>query len=353
MQKYLLRTKKLDKVIEYITNAVIPLKDGERAPGIRAIMQETQAGRRTVMHAIDQLSKDGVIKVEPKRGIFKKVPQENNDEIRLLHWGAVISDKKGFMGALLDELSLAAASNNRKIIMENISNKSALEVVEELKCNCISNCIIVGAMNYEYGKVLSAQMNNVLELLPRHSLSTCVSIIDSPLMTSMQLEYLFNLGYTRIGYIHCCGIDISRYPIQVVRLMEFYRIMAEKGLPVNKQWVFQCTENCSNIEEGIEQIFASLQAPQVLIVPGYSLKYLYPALKKKGLKIGKDIAIFSCDETDEEFVPEITHITNNPREIGRICWNMFSQMIKGEKVDSCYTDLRIKIGKTVPTIKEL
>ena len=76
MQKYLLRTKKLDKVIEYITNAVIPLKDGERAPGIRAIMQETQAGRRTVMHAIDQLSKDGVIKVEPKRGIFKRSPKK-------------------------------------------------------------------------------------------------------------------------------------------------------------------------------------------------------------------------------------------------------------------------------------
>lgn len=353
MQKHLLRTKKLDKVIEYITNAIIPLKSGERMFGIRAIMQETGAGRRTVMHALDKLSKDKVIKVEPKRGIFKRIPNINNDEIRLLHWGAVVSDKKGFMGAMLDELSLEAAKDNKTILMENISSKSALEVLEELSQDNIQNCILVSAMNHEYGKVLSQKMNHCLELLPRHSMLSCVSVIDSPQMTQMQLDYLFNLGYTRIGYIHFCGTDISRYPVQVIRLMEFYRIMAEKGLYVDKKWVFQCDEVFSNIEQGIEQIFSSLQIPQALIVPGSSLKYLYPVCRKAGIKIGKDIAIFSCDETDEELVPEITHITNNPREIGRICWNMFSQMIKGEKVDSCYTDLRIKIGKTVPTIKEL
>ena len=352
MQNYSIRTKKLNNVVEYITNAVLPLKPGERTLGIRAIMKETGAGRRTVMHALDKLILDGIIKVEPKRGIFKRISDKKSEEIRLLHWGVGFWDKVGFMGSLIDELSTLATKDKRTIVMENISNRSTGEVVDELIKDGIDNCIILGAMNHEYGKVLSNIMSNCLELLPRHTMSTCVTLMDSPIMTKMQCDYLINLGYTRIGYIHICGTDISRYPIQVVRLMEYYRIMAEKRLFVDPKWVFQCDGNCSNIDEAIEQIFSAMQVPQVLIVPGYSLKYLYPTCKKAGIKIGKDIAIFSCDESDEEFVPEVTHITNNPREIGRVCWNMFSKLCNGETVESCYTDLRIKIGKTVPRIKD-
>ena len=48
-----IRSQKLQKVTEYLHNALFKLTFGERMPGIRTIMKETGAGRRTVMHALE------------------------------------------------------------------------------------------------------------------------------------------------------------------------------------------------------------------------------------------------------------------------------------------------------------
>ena len=346
-----IRDTKVQKVTEYLQNTLFQLAFGERMPGIRTIMKETGTGRRTVAHALDLLVAENVIRIDPQRGIFRTKPTEKSDEIRLLHWQLNNLDQHGFVGTLFDSLVKEAARDNRTLTIENVKNRSQEEICDELIRHGISNCIICGAMNPNFAKFLEQKMNVCMELLPRHTSDAAISLRDSPEMTVLQFNYLLNLGYSRIGYMHFCGNDISLYPVQVMRLLDYYRLMAENHLSVNPAWVFYCTERYDNLEEGLQTILSSTPRPEVLIVPGGALKRLYPLCWKYGIRIGKDLAIFSCDETNEKLVPDVTEITNDPRNIAAQCWQMFSALSRKEKVQSCHTELKIRIGQTVPSLK--
>ena len=91
-------------------------------------------------------------------------------------------------------------------------------------------------------------MQLCMELLPQHAEEVTTELRDSYNMTQIQLEYLFNLGYQRIGYIHFGGNDLVRYPIHILRVLDYYKMMAEKGYKVNPNWVFNIDDNCENIE---------------------------------------------------------------------------------------------------------
>ena len=348
-----IRSYKVNKVIEYLQNALFKLAFSERMPGIRTIMKETGTGRRTVAHALDFLVAEKLIRIDPQRGIFRIKPTEKSDEIRLLHWHLNNLDQYGFVGTLFDTLVKEAARDNRTLTIENVKNRSQEEICDELIKHGISNCIICGAMNPNFAKFIEQKMNVCMELLPRHTSDAVISLRDSPAMTVLQFNYLLNLGYTHIGYMHFCGNDISLYPVQVMRLLDYYRLMAENHLYVNPAWVFHCTERYDNLEEGLQKILSSSPKPEVLIVPGGALKRLYPLCRKYGIRIGKDLAIFSCDETNEKLVPDVTEITNDPRNIAAQCWQMFSALSRKEKVESCHTELRIRIGNTVPSLKKM
>ena len=141
-----------------------------------------------------------------------------------------------------------------------------------------------------------------------------------------------------------------QYPVQVHRLMDYYRIMAENGLRVGPDWVFHCPDPFENLESGLERIMASSPKPEVLIVPGIFLSRLYAFCRRHRIRIGKDLAVFSQDEIDEELSPEPTTITNNPVEIAETFWKMFQAAERGEKVESTYTKLFIRTGQTVPSL---
>ena len=60
------------------------------------------------------------------------------------------------------------------------------------------------------------------------------------------------------------------------------------------------------------------------------------------------LAVFCCDEAPERFSPDVTVITNNPKEIAETFWEMFLAAERGEPVESRYTELFIRTGQTVP-----
>ena len=75
---------------------------------------------------------------------------------------------------------------------------------------------------------------------------------------------------------------------------------------------------------------------------------MYSYCRKHRIRIGSDLAVFSCDDIYENLVPEATVITNNPKEIAKTFWAMFLAAERGEPVESRYTELFIRTGQTVP-----
>ena len=348
-----IRSLKTSHVTEYLTNTVLPLPAGAKLPGIRQIMKKTGSGQRVVCRALRELQNKGLIRVEPCRSIRRLGPADPSAEIRLFHWTlGSIDQRSRFLGPLFRSLQENAEAAGRKLTIENAGRRSPETLAEELAGQGITSAILYGAAQPDFAYELKNRLKLCLELLPRHSGHEVVELRDAPDMTVRQLDYLFKRGYRRIGYLQFCGDDMYLYPIQVHRLMDYYRLMAENGLRINPGWVFHCSERYENLAEGMHQILSAEPKPEVLIVPGSALIQLYSFCRKHGIRIGEDLAIFSCDDISAKLKPEVTMITNNPVEIAETFWRMFQATERGEEVESRFTELFIRTGQTVPSLKQ-
>jgi len=344
-----IRKRKVERVTEYILNALLPLPDGGKLPSIRTIMEKTGAGRLTVDHALDSLRKGGLIRIEPWSGIYRIGEEGQRNEIRLIHFLKRSLETGSFVGSLFRKLQERAKESGRRIVVENAGSRTPEEMVRELTAQDVSCCIVSGSIQPDFALRLKQDIPLCLELLPRHGEAIVPSLRDSPDMTVIQMNYLFKLGYRRIGYLHYGGDDMYHYPIQTHRLMDYYRLMAENGLKIDPDWVFYCSEHYENLPEGMDRILHSDPPPEALITPGGALPSLYSWCRKNHIRIGRDLAVFSYDDVNGNLKPQATTVTNNPQEIAETFWEMFQAAERGEKVESRCTKLFIRTGRTVPS----
>lgn len=344
-----IRERKVERVTEFLRNALLPLPAGGKLPSVRAVMKKTGAGRLAVSHALDALRREGLIRIDSRRGIYRIKKTEQSDEIRLIHFQKCVLESSSFMGALFRKLQERAGESGRRIVVENVDFRTPEETVRELTAHGVSRCIVSGAAQPDFARFLKRHIPICLELLPRHGEPVVPALRDSPQMTAIQMNYLLKLGYRRIGYVHYGGFNTYLYPIHTLRLLDYYRIMAENALPVNPDWVFHCSENYENLASGMDRIFHSDPPPEALIVPGRAIRQLYSWCRKLGIRIGVDLALFSSDDVSASLKPEATTVTNSPESIAETFWAMFQAAERGEEVESRCTELFIRTGRTVPS----
>ena len=264
-----IRSLKNSHIGEYLMNLVLSLPEGEKLPGLRAVMKKTGSGQRVVCRALRELQNKGLIRIDPCRGIRRLGPSDPSVEIRLFHWLVGNIDQRSFFpGQLLRTLQDFAEASGRKISVENAGERPPGKLAEELVGQNITSVILYGATQPDFAHELKKRMKLCMELLPRHSGQETCELRDAPDMTVRQMDYLFRRGYRRIGYLHFCGDDMYQYPIQVHRLMDYYRLMAENALRIDPDWVFHCSDHYENLDEGMRQILNTNPKPEVLIVPG-------------------------------------------------------------------------------------
>lgn len=347
-----IRNRKIRRTTEYLKDLLYRHPYGVRLPGIRTLMKKTGCGRIIVCHALRKLEEEELLRIDPRRGIFRVKPGSSDNEIRLLNWQNLDTEGKNlFFRHLYDRLFELAKASGRKITLENAIGRQPEELTDELVSSGITRCIVGSALTPEFAISLKKRLKVCMELLPQHTSRITAELRDSPDMTARQLNYLFNLGYRRIAYMHFGGEDMSRYPVHILRLLDYYRIMAVKGCQVNQDWVFSIDDDCKNIETGIARILNSTPKPEALIVPSEIFSRLYTYFRKLKIRIGKDVAVFACEDVLEQDFPNVTVITNNPEEIAEKFWEMFQAEERGVDTGSISTNLLIRIGQTVPHLK--
>ena len=345
------RNLKENRISEYLLDTLLPLPHGAKLPSLREIMAKTGAGQQVVSRVLRDLQSDGLIRIEPRSGIRRVESAQHPDEIRLLHWQN-LADNLSFVRRIFRRLSAHAEAAGKTIVVEGIRNRLPDELVEELISQGISQCILYGADIADWAIRLKPRMKLCMEMFPKHSMHVTTELKNSPDMTVMQMDYLLKRGYRRIGYLHCYGDDPYAYPLQAQRLMDFYRIMAESGLRVDPAWVFRCSEHYDDMDSGMDRIMNAEPPPEALILQGANCGLVYTYCRKHGIRIGEDLALFCCDDLNENLEPEPTTITNNPEAIAETCWKMLAAVLRGEKVESRTTELMIRVGQTVPIRKE-
>jgi DNA-binding LacI/PurR family transcriptional regulator len=193
--------------------------------------------------------------------------------------------------------------------------------------------------------LIQQECRHCISLLPCYTVSDGFALIDSPEMSAIQLEHLFNLGYRKIGYIHNVDKPVEKSFVQQSRLLEYYRIMAEHGLEVKPEWVF--SGYCSPDIFADRMNLLMKNGAEAVIVAGSFIRVLYETLQNQLYTPGRDLGIFCCDEINGLPEPAPTTVTNSPKAIIQSAWQLLQDSLNGAAPRIEHSRLRIMTGKTL------
>ena len=329
-------------MLEDIVNRTKP---GARLPGIRELMRMSQCGRPVVEKELEQYLRDRRIVVRPRCGFFRAGVVKSPRKIIILHNYTYPSEGENFADNLFTPLRDLIETNGYEAGFVNFRDKEDdLRLVAEAFDT--DKVFLVGCESIELAKIVHQITPFCVELMPKHDITLGSEVRDSPEMTSIQLNYLFERKFRKIGYLHHVEPERFRTPVEYHRLFDYYRIMAEHGFPVNPAWVLFAPWTWKEFERVMYDFFASGALPEVVIAPGSTIPFLYRFCGNNGIEIGKDIGVMGCDRYKYNFRAKVTTTTNDPVQIAETAWAVMKETIEGKTV-SRTTTLQIQTGTSI------
>ena len=329
----------------FVEEIIMRTAPGARLPGMREMIAQSGIGRIRLERALAAFEQKGLIAVQNRSGRYR-LPDQDVSPILFMHFSQFPIMENDFLGGIASTVRKAAAANGQDMVILNAADMSMNELAALLQRRRIRQCFILGSDDVQLIRMVRSLVPYTVSLLPRHTAKLGSELRDSPDMTSMQMKYLFQANCRRIGYIHNVEEDWSRSPVQLHRLLDYYRIMAEHGLKIEPEWVFYCGYNWEHFKNCMYNLLKSPRRVEALIVPGCALKHLYKFCANNGITIGKELAVMGCDDIAPDLRPRATTVTNTPREIGEQAWQVMQSTLQQIETYE-FTRLQIITGETV------
>lgn len=347
-------TMKISRKNQHINtyNAILELlntlPDNGKLPGIRDLCLALGVKRDILSGELARLRSEGLIYTLPRRGNFKRKVRRSRQTVWLLGDGPRLPQTgNDFVSVLLQTIDNEAANCGWKLKFAQLDWAHLRQLPDFFRQNKIKNLFIWSSRFDLAAHIIRSCCSNVVEVLPRRSISGGFAVIDSPKLSRIQLEYLFKLGHRRIGYIHNVVEPYDHSPAQFQRLFEYYRLMAEAGLKVAPEWVFSgyCTDEV--FANRLRAMMNSNGGVTAVIAAGSFLKKLYQTARDQLFAPGEDLSIIGCDELPRESEINFTSVTNSPVEIGKLAWQLMQEAQAGAPPRIVESPLQIHIGNTV------
>ena len=339
---------------EYIRNFIRELifitPPGGRLPGVRQLMKESGVGRIRLETILHEFESAGTIAVRAQSGRYRPAAPPPPSPMVFIHFSRqpIMENDNSFPGGAVKMLRQKALANNTSLEILQASALNAEQLCAILQKYRTKQVFIWGADNVELLHKIKTVAPCTVSILPRHPAAEISELRDSPDMSRIQLEYLFCRKYRNIAYIHNAE-DWQKSPVQMQRLLDYYRIMAEHGIKIEPEWVFYCAYDKERFNRSMHRLWNSSRRVQAVIVPGSSLKRLYDFCANNGIKIGSELAVMCSDDIKLDLHPRATVVTNSPREIGLAAWELMQETVQN-KISRKFTNLKIITGETVPSI---
>lgn len=326
---------------------------GGRLPALRELCLASGTKRDVMRGELELLECRGRVKIVPRRGIFRSRGRNNTvqSEVWLFYDGrGTMGGSHGFVYEIFHTFELQTAADGVALKVARLTPEMLLRWPEFLRRNHVERLLLYGATHDWFREIASRYCEHVVEVLPRHTVSSGFAVVDSPEMSLIQLEYLFRLGHRRIGYIHNAELPRETSPVQHERLAAYYRIMAEHGLPVHPEWVFSGYCPPGVFGNRFHRMTGGAHPVSAVIVSGGFLPELYRTARAQLCEPGRDLGVMGCDEITDILTPEPTTVTNSPGDIARAAWRLLDDSVRGERPRIERSELRIHTGNTVGRI---
>ena len=331
----------------YLDNLLAQLPPGSKLPGIRTMIEQSKVGRTLLEKKLQSLADNGLIEVKPRQGYYKKLIS-GKPQVLYLHEAFYPARHPGFNDILFSAIREIAQQRGLELQLVKTSEMDEALLLKLLKNSAAEMVFLGGQRDASRAAFVRKHVRYCMELLPRHAVTQGAELRNAS-ATPLQMEYLFQRKYTRIAYVHQVE-NWNNTPTQLMRLLDYYRIMSEKHLPVYPDWVFQYDYEWESFNRSMYKMMKSDHAPEVVIVPGCCMEHLYKFCGNNGITIGRELAVMGNEDLSPELSPRPTSVTNYPEEIVQQMWQIMDALQQGIELHE-ETNLRIVTGETVPVCK--
>jgi len=245
-----------------------------------------------------------------------------------------------YYGNLLEGIGEAALKNNYSInlFQTNYDEKKEMEALEKLKSKQVDGMIICSH---------TANMDIIRKYAEEHSIIVCEKVaekniaavyIDHYSAFRQGIDFLHENGYKKIGYC----VNRAKSLNSKLREKAFYEGLAELGLHVAKEWVF---DSCLTIEDGkrvVKEFLELEDRPNALLVTSDQVAAgIMTEARRHKLNIPEDLALLSYDNHPISEALELTTMDLPIVEMGRRSFQLFQQL--QEKKQETPIELKAKL----------
>ncbi|WP_338555385.1 LacI family DNA-binding transcriptional regulator [Paenibacillus sp. KS-LC4] len=159
---------------------------------------------------------------------------------------------------------------------------------------------------------------------------------DEAVGTALAVRHLIELGHTEIGFI---GGE-SHMTTTSIKLRAFRKTMKDEGLEIRDNWLLP---NSFSIDSGKRQMLKLLEMEErptaVFCVNDYTAIGAIKAATDAGLTIPTDMSVVGFDDIPlaHHFIPELTTVSQQAHELGRMAVQVLKAMMRKEKVKQLTT----------------
>lgn len=154
---------------------------------------------------------------------------------------------------------------------------------------------------------------------------------DESVGTALAVRHLIELGHTEIGFI---GGE-SHMTTTSIKLRAFRKTMKDEGLAIRDNWLLP---DSFSIDSGKRQMLKLLEMEErptaVFCVNDYTAIGAIKAATEAGLTIPTDMSVVGFDDIPlaHHFIPELTTVSQQAHELGRMAVQVLKAIMKKEKV---------------------
>lgn len=309
----------------YVEACLLRLQPGEPLPSIRDMMADSGFGRLPLQRALAGFARQGVLRREPRRGIFRTavpVAREGISVVDLLVCNETgeITRCDTFFSEFLETFADTLSTRGYSLRLRGIADSEPLSRTAASLRQLNATAVAVFAPRApELTAAVAEVTPRWAAVFPRVPLAHPHVIQDSPDMTRLQLEHLFGLGHRRIAYMDLVDPAVPVLTA-IARRESYYRLMAEQGCRVAPEWVTYGGYAESGIFAALERMFGTKPYPTALVVADMQLPTVYRFLERRRLRIGAACSVVATDDLKVAalMAPPATSVRNDRRAAARL-----------------------------------
>ena len=343
--KYLSKTEHKQHIAaNYLDDLLAKLPPDGKLPGIRSMIRQSNVGRTLLEKRLQYLLDEGVVEVKFRQGYYKK-QRSDLPRVLYLHEAFYPARHPGFNDILFSSAREIARQRGLDLQLVKTTDMDEAALLKLLKNSSPDMVFLGGQRDASRAAFVREHVRYYMEVLPRHAVTQGAELRNASAMP-LQMEYLFQRKYSKIAYIHQVE-NWNNTPTQLMRLLDYYRIMSEKHLAVYPEWVFQYTYEWEAFNCSMYKMMNSPNPPEVAIVPGCCMEHFYRFCANNGIAVGSELAVIGNEDLSPELSPRPTTVTNYPTEVAQQMWKIMDALQQGVELHE-ETVLRIVVGETVP-----